>query len=527
MKSTYKASDMSVIREKVGSLAINRDDIVQIAERGKLWPLERREYAVVGNVGIFNNKTLENNSIHVTAGKYNKVLFNKQTLEKITLSAMDYQTGDLLGLELKLLNRVHEVINVVNLIDVTDPLVGVVNLKELSNGNILVTYESASTSFVNIYNSALTVAVAQISHAAKTISGVAVLSGGGFAVLIDDAGTLSMAIYSNTGAIVLPVTEIGTTIVASAIAQISNTDIVIMKQIGANSPTLSIYSSTGVIKVASVTITSLVGGTDPRLSIDSLNGYFCCLSENASVISAVVFNDAGQSRNYNNNFMFALGVQNSDVRNAIVINDGGRFWILNGCLGGGGAVTNSFRAMSLATDGNNANNKTFKYSYDVFDVPTYTTPTPMGVTDVSAFYKNGLVCFSYENSILRFDVTNNKLEDIIRIGVNTAFASQLVPMYDCTFVALAQDGGGTDFNTTKIYEHKYVNTAILGVSLDTIAAGNEDNVLSVNCTQTSIRCNEVPGEVSCFGSTQNRYKSYGGVIYSGCLLIEKSFFDSP
>lgn len=99
------------------------------------------------------------------------------------------------------------------------------------------------------------------------------------------------------------------------------------------------------------------------------------------------------------------------------------------------------------------------------------------------------------------------------------FATKLIPTYDCMYITIGQYGSGSDFETVEVKEDKYIPTAVLGVSMDTVATGNENTFITVNISKNGIKCNETPGIIESFASNSG-YRITPGVIYSGTLLLD-------
>lgn len=515
---------LSTITLKAGSAAIAKDDLVQIAESGKIWPVKSKRFAASSGENL-KVDLLINNNLSQANQNYECLCFNETTLEKFVLSPISEATTDNRGLILKViddsLKLTLETIVVADLIIIqAKPM-----MKMLSNGNLLLIWKEAGENYYAIYDQALNVVFSKTSLGTNIIESVAVKSNNGFAILIRSGDDLSLTIYTNLGTVSTASAVIATTTDAtahaSAIAELSNGKFVIVIRSGTFNVQQAIYSSAGVAEGAFTNIVGITGGSDTRLSISVMAGYYCVLSEVTNQVHAAVFNNAGTILNYTTGFFVIPSLSEVTTRDSIVLNDGTYFWIAR--FTRALLETNSYIGLvRLAKDGVNANNKTYKYSFTNLVVVQSDT---LGKTDVAGFYKNNTLVFQYESNTMILQLSASSPKKVAYHPQSHEYSSALVPAHDATMFYLARASGSLD-----LVEYKYAYTGIVGVALHDVAAGNEDAPVKINITPGPLNCNTLLGNDVTYSQTNGTYLydlGRHGHMFDNLIIMNTSPTSSP
>lgn len=520
-----------IIRSKVGSAQINRHDIVQLAERGKIWPIESKFYAKM-RLGQDKNITFSalngDNDLLIDS---QAIFFNKNTLETIILHPEGYNAAGSVptGMTVERYTNNLQLQNSVQLV-AAGTNSGKPFVRELSNGNLLMLWQDNGIRYFGVYSKELVTVVSPISLGASTSIKVKALSGGGFALLTVVGTTLNLAVFGNDGSIVQASTAIDTSVQDAEIDQLSNGQIVVLICSTSHFYAYATFAATGTPAIAKTNIVNMSGGiANARISLSVVNGFFCCLAETKSNLAICVFTNVGQVRNYNPGYNFFGQTADTTVRNAVLINDGTRFWIVAGIdLVIGPTENNSLRVLCIPTTGNNSDNRSFEFPYSVFAIPSYDGGPTFGITDAKAFYKNGNILFFYENSAVVIKTSADVVTEVINWYGGGNFVSDVVAGFDCTYLSFGLNS--TEASMT-LDVTKYQETAIVGVARESVAGGSENALLAFNATLGSHRSNEKPGPIETFDFTRPSgdavYTGARGIIYSDTVVFLPALNQTP
>ena len=506
------------IEAALGAAEVTQNDLVQIAERGKIWPVEHKYYAGLKFSGVDNSLDLSSSSTQVLTN-FQDLVFNKTNYNTYVMEPIAHDGSAPQGMTIERFDQSMQPVNEIILLAsniATEKAI----LQELSDGNLLAVWKSSSVYYFGIYNQALGQVVAQTSLGSQNSIAVKALVGGGFAVAtINASDALSLAIYANDGSAVMAATSIDAAVGDVTIDQLSNGNIVVLTRPAANtSLCFATYSNTGtpvITKTALIPFGPSESGS--RLSLSVISGYFCILHEKANQISMMVISNAGQTRNYIASYPFVGTLSGSGTaRNALLLNNEAGFWVLTG-LSLQGPATDRFVAHYLPTTGNNTDNKEYVYPFSIFKIPGYDGGPNIGDTDVSGFYKNGVIIFNYENSQLALNVSGDQITNVVNNYFNGNFIGKITPTFDGAYVAC----GSSSNDNLKVILTKYIETAILGVSLKSVAAGNEDSLLPIDMTEGSHHINPCLGGYVEFDHETNMdiYTGIQGKLFTGTILI--------
>lgn len=514
---------------KVGSAAIAKNDLVQIAEGGKLWPVKTKRFSAINAVDYESNV----NNVSAQLSQANTVCeclyFNETTLDKIILSPISENLTNNQGLMLKVYN---EQLTLTASAIVTPDLTVISSkpiMKPLSNGNLLLLWKETTTSYYAVYDQQLNVIVVKTTLGDVEIESVAIKSAGGFAILTRNGDDLSLALYSNTGTVVLAPAVINTstdaTAKGSAIAELSDGKLIIAIRSGTFNVQQAIFTSAGVAEGAFTNIVGITGGDKTRFSISVIAGFYCIVAEAVNQVTAAVFNNTGTLLNYNNGFFLYQSLSDNTTYDSFVVNDGSYFWVVR--FTRAALATNSYIGLlRLAKDGNNGNNKTYKYAFNNITLDYDAT---LGKTNVQGFYKNNTLVFTYENSTMIISIENYLPKNISYVANGSFFASAIAAAHDGAIFRL-----GREYNVSppplNLTEGKYTNSAIMGIALESLNAGNEGALININVADGSFNCNTLLG-VDCFfdhSSNQCQYPTLKqGLLLDNAVLISQTSLGTP
>lgn len=517
-----------ILRSKAGSAQINKGDVVQLAERGKIWPIESKLFASSSGIGNIVNLP-KGETYNQSKSQYQRLFFNKDLLETLVLYPTGWDTGVPTGLILERYDVDLAVQNRVQLV-ADEAHTDTPYIQELSNGNLILVWKDGVLTYFGVYTKQLGQVVSAISLGSIDSIRVKALSGGGFALLTKSGTTLSLAVFGNDGAIVLASTAIDTSVQEAEIDQLSNGNLVVLVVTTTDTYAYMTFSAAGLPVIARTNIPNMAGGiANSRISLSVINGFFCCLAETKSDLKFCVFNNVGQVRNYNPSYNFFGMTADNTVRNACIVNDGTRFWILAAIdVDVGPGANSSFTILCAPTTGNNGDNRDFRFGFDIFDIPGYDGGPTLGATDAKVIYKNGIIIFFYENSAVIVNVSGSNVDKVKNLYNSANFISDAQIGFDCTYFTLSMNDS---LEVGVLAFQKYMETAIVGVARESLAAGNEDTVVAFSATLGSHKVNEKPGALVSFDFTNpTQYNAYTGVrgsFYSDTVVFSEPLQFNP
>lgn len=515
------ATDRQVIRHVAGNEAIAANDLVCIGERSKIWPVKSKPFATVSKVGtdialsiIQNHDKLRDGLVGPNVAAY----YDKDTLATFVALINTRHTGSHSGIYVNKYNSKGENVKQLAVTGDTSSSKGTqIFLKELSDGNLLVVYNLSTTSYFRIINKNLDIIVAETSLGIIGLMDVIALSGGGFAIF-GGTGNTTLRTFNNNGTVlVLPVVLTTASTHLGAI-ELSNGNIGICL---ANTTNTS-EARVGVINVSGAFVSPLsdittMGRTvilpvNPslRISMSSINGFFCCECELDTRISAAVYTDAGQLRNYSNTFQYGvtnIPIGTTEHKNSVLVNDGTSFWILCGVVDSSLTLSEkgvSFNVIYIPTTGLNTDNKLFPFNYaTTFNIPDYTSTNTsliadgLGGSSADGFYSRGVIVFSWLNTVILLEVGQGTIDSLKSLehdpeGSSLPVLSQkhkIINLGDGAYFWVGPFNGGIK---------KYVDYTIVGVSKINVAAGNENAPVDFIIGSGVFTINPIPGDVSSF-----------------------------
>ena len=511
---------------KVGSAAIAKNDLVQIAEGGKLWPVITKRFSAIGT--IYYESGLDNVSAQLSQANAvcECLYFNETTLDKIVLSPISENLTNNQGLVLKVYN---EQLTLTSSAIVTPDFTVISSkpiMKVLSNGHLLLLWKETTTSYYAVYDQQLKLIVITMLGDVE-IESVATKSAGGFAILTRNGDDLSLALYSNTGTVVLAPAIINTSVDAtakgSAIAELSDGKLIIAIRSGTFNVQQAIFTSAGVAEGAFTNIVGITGGDKTRFSISVIAGFYCIVAEAVNQVTAAVFNNTGTLLNYNNGFFLYQSLSDNTTYDSFVVNDGSYFWVVR--FTRAALATNSYIGLlRLAKDGDNGNNKTYKYSFNNIALDYDAT---LGKTNVQGFYKNNTLVFTYENSTMIVSIENDLPKKISYVTHESFFASAIAAAHDGAIFHLVREYNLSPLSL-KLVEGKYTNSAIMGIALESLNAGNEGALININVASGSFNCNTLIGTDCFFNHSSDPYKTMKqGLLLDNAVLITQTSLGTP
>jgi hypothetical protein len=516
-----------MLKGKTGNLAINKNDLVQIGERGKLWPVTGKLFADVAEVGAIKTLFLNND-------RHNKGFIGQSFFDQTTQSTYALLYGGIVGgttdnWSLMKISKDCQVQANVDLEVNSNLGTFVPKFTKLSNGNLVVVRDSS----VVIYSPDLIQLAAPTLPTTSYVREIKALSGGGFAIIRASSSSLYLRIHANDGsAIYVGATAISTGVNTTstrrcsiAIDQLSDGNIVIFYQLANNTFQYTIVSPTGATVVAPTLLTGISSSSQQSgIKIAVINGFFCCAVEDPSGYSAVVLSNSGVVRNYRSPLSYGVSVSSS-AQIAVLMTEGNGFWMIAVPANPSNLKDplNKVMISYLGTSGNNAENKDYSLPLSVLDLElagdssdniNYASESGW---NVNAFLKNGVILLSYKGNRVTFDINNSTIENInpvdvaVRPSTRSCFAAAtLAPCGNG--VAVMIGGRDTHMNDFVVQYFKYTPTAILGVSQSTIAAGNENTLLNVNASKGQLTVNPIPGDDIGFDFTTTSRRGQKGVF---------------
>lgn len=288
--------------------------------------------------------------------------------------------------------------------------------------------------------------------------GACALSGGGFAVAYGKAAGVQLAVYTNTGGVTSAAATIAGTPIAGAsvrMGQLSsgNIAIAISATTAAKALGHAVFSVLGVAVAAYAVLDAATCGTAnyPELSI--MTGFYACAFGDATNRVAYVLNNAGALQGAG----FTTADTTVTAASSNLMNDGTAFWLVyNGSVTAQGLVY-------IPTTGTN-------YVSSALAGASFAAP-------FAAFLdKNNLVML-YSTVIAAWTL-NASSGNATRAQTYTGPTATAVgtAMAGGDFAVVAQTANTSAFLSV----YKYANAPIVGVSQQSVAAGNAGTAINVS-----------------------------------------------
>lgn len=464
---SLQSSSVSGINAILVGQALAKDDLVQLGNDGKLYPLSNGDLGKVTNTNaaVFAETTYSSATVDLEGWRPAVLKHSNGDIYTVGASGCTIKRYSALG-ELKK----------TTVIDVSLSGYSQWRLAELGNGSIVITWCAGGPLYVYyaVVDQALAIVKAFTQgsyHQASTRQyGLCALSGGGFAISWSDYNSTAIRFraFDNTGTATIADTQWGTGALSdpasSAICQLSNGNLVLVRSgnAGGTNTKFAIYTPGGAQVKAETQLSATSQPSQPFI-LQAGNGYFCLRIGGPSAGSFYVFNNAGDQQGAVYGPVADGGSKNSSQ----VLWDGADFYIVYGVNGGSGTL---IRLVKLPiTGGANA------VSYD-----TYTTTTAATSSGIDAYWEGSniaVIALPYN--------TNQKPSYGV---VSKTGATVTAPIEFGTAPGTTQgnclrgfSGGGaftfgvaweqSASSASKVMVIKNANTAILGVAQASAAAG--------------------------------------------------------
>src|SRR5574343_578496 len=191
--TTRATSGIKMLKVKVGSLAVNKNDLIQVGERGKLWPVTGKLFADVAEVGAIKTLFLNN-------GRHQKGFIGQSFFDQTTQSTYALLFGGIVGgttdnWSLMKISKDCQVQANVDLELNSNMGTFIPKFAKLSNGNLVVVRDSS----VVIYSPDLIQLAAPPLPTTSYVREIKALSGGGFAIIRASSSSLYLRIHANNG----------------------------------------------------------------------------------------------------------------------------------------------------------------------------------------------------------------------------------------------------------------------------------------------------------------------------------------
>ena len=459
------------LQGKVGSLAINANDVLELNHFGRLYTAAVSDYAASGNVGnAIVAATTVGVSCVVDARK--AVIKNPVdgsvfigSLVSIAPTLFKFSTaGALLG-------------------NVTLDVGGEnIILQLLTNGNVLAVWGTAAGTLsfsvwdTNLNNVVPLTVVASGTTLITAYFDALALSGGGFALAYGLSTGATLAIYTNTGGVTAaPATVSGTPTagIATKLCQQSggNLAIAISSTAASHAAGHAIYSVAGVMILAYTNLSAGSNSAQMYPEISAIANYYCVAGYDGTNSVAYVLNNAGTLQGAP--FSFASSVTTSSVYQ--LLNDGTNFEFITRS----GGVT---ALVFIPTTGTG-----------------YVTTLLGSIASgpIAAFYEHESIILEDNGVVNVLSLSaSGSASIVLTFSLAAAFGTPAwitaLPVGDFAFLVfnLTATAGAA---TYAIY--KYMDTAIVGISQSTIAAGNSGAIVNYSMGPGGFQCNAVTGTI--------------------------------
>jgi hypothetical protein len=494
----------AVLNAKAGSSAINAGDLLQYGPRGEAWPSTTVDYAVIANGGAAAVPA-------TTVSAYGPV--SSPSRGASYLSPID---GSIFVLAPHIAGAYgmtlykYSASGTLLLSIITDSQSAATNynpiVQKLSNGNILCTWlVTGGAIYYAIYDVNLIPIVTKtlITTPNTNFYSCCKLTGGGFFVSYPLAGGISYLILSNTGATVIgstAIASVGTTGQSSQVIELSNLNVVVAITSFVTSKGLaySIFDASGTSVVALTYLNTAASnsGYVPELSV--MPGYFAAsYSIGAGDLSAYVVSNAGV-------------VQGSAYTN-------------------GGTIVTSQGMMRITND--NVSNFWLTYSDSVSIKQIYTKMPNTGtgyVKTISGLNGNNACDLAYDRGMLILNSAGIVYVNLILQSGNVSPISNFnsgVLNGDGIFIKTIGDfcvyQYGATTSGTKFSIYKYIDASILGVSLTTLAAGNEGTIIAMSEGPGGFPLNPLLGSTAkLFNHSAANVPANQGTLYQNSVALK-------
>jgi hypothetical protein len=458
------------LQAPAGALAINANDLVAVAAN-QLFSCQTSDFASVANQGspVFPTTSVTG---FLCNNMRNSIYFNAPDATIFTLSPYITSAN---GMKVSKYLPNGTLYNQV-ILDATNSTMVSPIITKLSNGNYLCVWAiNAGNVYFAIVDQYLNIIVAKTLVAPIDSTGTpfhaVALSGGGFVIAYSNSNPCN-AIYDNTGAVVKAA---GTLTNAAAFgvqvsiscAQLSNGNIAYGIASGSTAKTLG-HAITSAAGASVLQVTMLDTGTNSapsRLSVSTVTNYYCIASMGSST-RAYVLSLAGAVQGVEFTDTNGGGGPNPDLK---LLNDGTAFWLVydNGSntvaiaglpiTGGAGAVITTFTGITTHSN-------------------------------LDAVLERGFIVFCTAATCYIVQL-NGAANACYLINSFSADASRggMKLMTDFSFIGWGPGNQMTGY--------KYLNTAIVGIAQQGIAAGNAGTVITVNPGPGAYPCSALVGTV--------------------------------
>lgn len=450
------------LQGKAGSLATNANDLLLLDARGQLYTANVSDYAAAPNIGaaIVAATTLNGTLTPGGAtGKYMSVYSDGSIFIATAASTSNY------GCTLYKYNAAGALVGSI-VLDSTATVMYTPIILQLSNGNICVIWalNGGALKFA-ILNSTLGIVMSAttIGTPSSNQYDAVALSGGGFAISSQGASGAYLTIYSNAGASVLATTLIsgtpatGTT---TSMLQLSNGNIAIAigSTVASKALGYAIYSASGSVVVAYAVLNSTAtGSTSTYPKISAVAGFFCCEIQLSGTSTAYVLSNAGALQG-GPCTTAAYATAALDV----LTNDGANFWLVTT------SASNMILTVAIPTSGTGFVTTTTTASDTSLQFGVFIERGLMVIVGSSG---TGSIVLSINAGLNTTPLASSAAPTNVSSSLG---AVQAIPAGDFSFVwCTVNSGSGTIFGVWK-----YLNASIVGVSQQTVAAGNTGALIS-------------------------------------------------
>jgi hypothetical protein len=455
-----------------GSLAINANDLTAVAAGvNQLFSCQTSDFAAVPNQGsqVFPTATVTG---FLCGNMRNSIYFNATDASIFTLSP--YMTSSN-GMKVSKFLPNGTLYNQV-ILDSTNSTMLSPIITKLTNGNYLCVWAiNAGSAYFAIVDQYLNIVVAKTAIAAIDSTNnpfhAIALSGGGFAVAYSNSNPCN-AIYDNTGAVVKAAGTLTNAAafgvqVSISLVQLSNGNIAYGIGSGSTAKTLG-HAITTAAGANVLQVTMLDTGTNSapsRLTVNAMTNNYCVASMGSST-RAYVLNLAGAVQGTEFVDANGGGGPNPDMK---LLNDGTTFWLVYD----NGSNTVAITGLPV-TGGAGANITTFA------GIATH--------SNLDAVLERGFIVFCTAGTCYIVQLNG---------GANACYLIN-------SFSADASHGGMkllTDFSFigwgpgNSLTGYKYLNTAIVGIAQQGIAAGNAGTVINYTMGPGAYPCTALIGTV--------------------------------
>lgn len=495
----------SIMQAKAGMSGIAVNDLVQFDRDGKLFPVRVSDFAAVPNMGTAVVPWTVLSGLKLVGSAKKALYFD--SIDACSYAAVPLTSDS--GLTVTKLSSAGAILGSVTLDAVITTMLRSPCITKLANGNFLAVWEVITTGalFFSIFDKYLSVVVAKTQIDTPDIINYAFdaipLVGGGFAVAYSKNNPF-LAIYSNTGAVVLAGSALTSAAVfgiaaqSIVLTQLSNGNIAVA--IGTNAAAkklgYAITTAAGASVVGCTMINTSAGAVNNNgVQMSALPGYFCCTQQDQSNTTAYVLSNAGVIQGAP---LTAAG--STTVTVPCLINDGVSFWLSYNT----DQVTTIIACLPVSGVG----------------FTSFTLKTVLSVQVKDFFYDRGFIVLADSAKAYVMSVSPaNKLTLL-----NTL---EMTPPSSVTSVSIVAGGDSTlvmmivTSVSTCVITMKYANTSIAGVALQSVAPGNDGTVISFVTGSGGLLNNGIIGSpVKTFDQSMANILGNKGMLFSNSVLLK-------